>query len=105
MSMNRTGSGTDGTNFALRAGRWSAATDQRFRAAVGDVVRAVSHAPNVANVRAPYRTDGQISKNGHAAIVRFDLPGDSKTASNRVKPVLGAVAAVQRSHPGFYIQE
>ena len=172
MSINRTESEAEGTNFALRAGRWSAAhwktatfgwlgfvavafaigmtvgthalaqsdsldgeagrassalghagfkqpasetvlvqngrlaaTDQRFRAAVGDVVRAVSHAPNVANVRAPYRTDGQISKNGHAAIVRFDLPGDSKTASNRVKPVLGAVAAVQRSHPGFYIQE
>src|SRR5437764_1680494 len=82
-----------------------AATDQRFRAAVGDVVHAVSHAPNVANVRAPYETDGQISKDAHAAIVRFDLPGDSKTASKRVKPVLAAVAAVQRAHPSFYIQE
>src|SRR5207248_2529628 len=30
---------------------------------------------------------------------------DSKTASKRVKPVLAAVAAVQRSHPAFYIQE
>src|SRR5438067_6072273 len=161
MSINRTESEAEGTNFALRAGRWSAAhwktatfgwlgfvavafalgmtvgthalaqsdsldgeagrassalghagfkqpasetvlvesgqlaaADPRFRAAVGDVVRAVSHAPNVANVRAPYKTDGQISKSGRAAIVRFDLPGDSKkTASKRVKPVLAAVAA------------
>ena len=131
MSMNRTESDTEGTNFALRAGRWSAAhwktatfgwlgfvavafaigmtvgthalaqsdsldgeagrassalghagfkqpasetvlvqsrtltaADPQFRAAVADVVGAVSRAPNVANVRAPFSTQGQLSRDG-----------------------------------------
>src|SRR5439155_9028623 len=148
MSINRTESEAEGTNFALRAGRWSAAhwktatfgwlgfvavafaigmgigthalaqsnsldgeagrassalghsgfkqpasetvlvesrtltaSEGRFRAAIADVVGAVSRAPNVTNVRAPFSTRGQISEDGHAAIVQFDLSGDSKTAS------------------------
>jgi uncharacterized membrane protein YdfJ with MMPL/SSD domain len=48
---------------------------------------------------------GQISKNGHAALVEFNMRGNPDTAQNRVQPVLNAVAALQRSAPGFTVAE
>ncbi len=46
-----------------------------------------------------------ISKDGHSALIQFDLRGSTDTADAQVKPVLAAVASVQRSHPKFSIAE
>ena len=80
-------------------------SDSRFRAVIGNVVGAVSTAAHVANVRSPLDTAGQISADGHSAIVRFDLPGKTATAKDRVVPALAAVEAAQRAHPDFSIRE
>ena len=45
------------------------------------------------------------SKDGHSALIQFDLNGDPDGADEHVKPVLAAVAAVQRAHPRFLIRE
>jgi uncharacterized membrane protein YdfJ with MMPL/SSD domain len=76
------------------------ADDPAFRAAIDDVVARVSKAAAVQNVRR-----GQISKDGRSALVEFQIGGDRDKAVDKIDPVLDAVAAAQRAHPGFYIGE
>jgi uncharacterized membrane protein YdfJ with MMPL/SSD domain len=84
-------------------------SDRAFRAVITDLVRGISKAKGVANVRSPLdstiHSKGQIAKDGHSAIVLFDITGKAETADKRVTAALGAVAAVQHAHPRFYIQE
>jgi len=78
-----------------------------YRVAVTDLVTRLSRTPSVAAIRSPLDPGnaGQISKNGRAALVTFQITGDPDTAQNRVAPALAATAAVQRSHPGLFIGE
>ena len=46
-----------------------------------------------------------MSENGHAAIVDFDVAGDSTEAQDRIDPVLAAVAAAQKRHPDLAVEE
>ena len=83
--------------------------DPRFRDAIDGVVRGLSGAPNVIRLHSPLDrapgSQGQISRDGHSAIVRFEIAGRTEAAKNRVKPALDAVAASRRAHPGFSIEE
>ena len=78
-----------------------------YRAAVSDLVGRLSRVPSVAAIRSPLdpANAGQISKNGRAALVTFQITGDPDTAQNRVAPALAATAAVQRAYPGLFIGE
>jgi RND superfamily putative drug exporter len=78
-----------------------------FRAAVNDVVDRAQHTDLVANVQSPYSSGGagQISRDGHSALVLFDVTGDMNTSANRVGPVLTAVAAAAANHPQLSIHE
>jgi uncharacterized membrane protein YdfJ with MMPL/SSD domain len=80
-------------------------SDPAFRAAVADVVARVSRAAAVQNVRSPLdpRHAGQIAKDGHSALVEFDISGDKATAGDRIDPVLDSVDGAQAAHPGFFI--
>lgn len=80
------------------------ATDAEFRAAVDAVVKAVDATGKVTDVQSPYTAD-TISKDGRSALVQFDMRGDAETASERVEPVLNAVAKVQRDHSSVRIEE
>jgi len=82
-------------------------SDPAFRAAVEDVVNRVSKAANVQNVRSPFASPNtsQVAKNGHAALVEFDIRGDKQKAVDKIAPVLTSVAAAQRAHPGLFIGE
>jgi RND superfamily putative drug exporter len=48
---------------------------------------------------------GAVSKDGHLALVGFDIRGDSQTADARVQPALDATARLAKAHPGFAIAE
>jgi uncharacterized membrane protein YdfJ with MMPL/SSD domain len=76
-----------------------------FREAVDDVVQAVSALPDVVNVRSPLARGGagQISADGHSAIVRLDIRGDPEKAADKVDPVLDAVADAKAANPGLYV--
>ncbi|MGW2717376.1 MMPL family transporter [Streptomyces sp. NPDC001492] len=80
------------------------ATDAEFKAAVGAVVKAVDGTGEVTDVKSPYTTN-TISKDGHSALVQFDMRGDPETAYERVEPVLKAVAGVQKDHETLRIEE
>jgi uncharacterized membrane protein YdfJ with MMPL/SSD domain len=81
--------------------------DPAFRAQVGRVVARVGAMPQVENLRSPLATGnrGQISKDGHSALVQFDMKGASDTAGDRVQPVMDAVASLQRSARGYTVAE
>jgi RND superfamily putative drug exporter len=83
------------------------AASPAFRTAVADVVRTVSAQRATQEVRSPFAAgnDGQISKDGHSAIVQFSMRGDPDKASDKVQPVLDAVGRISGAHPGFTIAE
>jgi uncharacterized membrane protein YdfJ with MMPL/SSD domain len=81
------------------------ANSPEFRAAVGDVTRRVSAIPAVTNVRSPLvrGNSDQISEDGHAAIVRFDIRGDPDDAVDKIDPVIAAVDKAKAAHPELSI--
>ena len=68
--------------------------DAAFAAAVNDVVDSLRSKPDVRAVRSPLDRPnaGQISRNGHAALVEFDIKGGHADAQDKV-------AAVPRLRP------
>src|SRR5262245_21944044 len=78
-----------------------------FAAAITDVVAALNSIDVVQNVRSPLvpANDGQLSDNGHAALVEFDIRGDADKAAEKIDPVLDRVDELQQAHRQFYIGE
>ena len=78
-----------------------------FDAALKDVVARVSRQTDVRNVRSPLARGNadQISKDGHSALVGFDIRGEIDKAPDKVGPMVDAVAAAQAAHPGYFIGE
>ncbi len=78
------------------------AADPRFQHTIERVADAVRTLPQVRDVRAGANA---TSRDGHAALVRFDMRGDPESAGDRVQPALDAVAAIARTSPGFHVVE
>ena len=83
------------------------ASDPAFRAVVADVVAKVSKFAIVTNVRSPLEAGnaGQIAPSGRAALVDFDIRGDSTDAPTKIEPVVAAVDDVQQANPQFFVGE
>jgi len=81
------------------------ASDPAFTAAIKDVVAGISRLEAVQNVRSPLESAnaGQISKNGHAALVEFQIRGDSDKATEKIDPVVDEIADAQTAHPQLFI--
>jgi RND superfamily putative drug exporter len=81
------------------------ASDSAFSAAIEDVVAGISKLDAVQNVRSPLdpANAGQIAKNGRAALVEFQIRGDSDKAADKIDPVVDRVAEAQQAHPQFFI--
>ncbi len=80
------------------------AGDPAFRAVVTDVINRLESTPNVTRLRSPYTQD-TISKDGHSALVSFEIPGTYSSVSDKVEPIQNATAAVQKAHPDFVVAE
>jgi uncharacterized membrane protein YdfJ with MMPL/SSD domain len=76
------------------------ASDSQFKSAVADVSARLKETKGVSDVAAP-----QISKDGHSALVTFDLRGDQKTTEKNVVASLAAVDAAAKAHPELRIAE
>src|SRR3954453_8133375 len=79
--------------------------DPQFRAAVKDVTDRLSGMQYVSAVESPLRGGGSVSADRHAALVDFQIAGDSTQAQDRVGPILDAVAAVQAKHPAVDMRQ
>ncbi len=75
-------------------------TDAAFTAAVGDVVARLSKLEVVQNVHT-----GQVSPDGHSALVEFEIRGAADEAAEKIDPVLAQVDAAQKAHPQLYVGE
>jgi uncharacterized membrane protein YdfJ with MMPL/SSD domain len=82
-------------------------SDPEFRRTIQAVVVKLAARPEVAAVRSPLVSgnSGQISKDGHSALVQFDLRGKVEKASDHVAGVLAEVKWLQQTHSGFTIEE
>ena len=78
-----------------------------FDAAVNDVVSRLGKIAAVQNVRSPLDSANasQIGKGGRAALVEFEIRGDSTKAADKLGPILSNVAAAQRAHPALFVGE
>src|SRR5688572_9632603 len=79
--------------------------DPQFRAAVQDVTESLPKVPYVENVKSPLSGQSAVSEDGHAAVVDFEVAGDSTEAKERIDPVLAAVAAAQKRHPDLAVEQ
>ena len=79
--------------------------DPAFQAAVGDVTDRLAKVPYVENVKSPLTGDSAVSGDGHAALVDFEIAGDSTLAADRVDATIAAVAAAQAAHPALDIEQ
>ena len=80
--------------------------DRDFRSVVAKVVSMLSADRYVADLRSPLRSShGRVSRDGHAALVEFNLRGNSSASEQRVVPLLAAVGRLQRANPPFTIGE
>ena len=91
----------------LRPERKLTSPDPQFQSAVKDVVGRLSGIGTVQNVRSPLApaNSGEVSHDGHSALVGFQIRGDSSDADNGSARSLAATAAAQRAHPGLTIQQ
>src|SRR4051812_27032104 len=83
-------------------------TDRPFRDTTRDVLdRLRARDDVVTNIRSPLdpHARGQISADGHSALIQFDVRGDADTASDRIEPVLNSVDAAASDHGAFFIGE
>jgi uncharacterized membrane protein YdfJ with MMPL/SSD domain len=82
-------------------------SDPAFRTAVADVVRRVSSHATVENVRSPYApgNEGQLSKDGRAALVQFQITGKAEDAQDKIDPILASVDTAQGRHSSLRIEE
>jgi RND superfamily putative drug exporter len=79
--------------------------DPQFQATIEDVTSSLPKVPYVQNIRSPLEGESATSEDGHAALVNFDVAGDSTEARDRIDPVLAAVAAVQKRHPDLAVEQ
>src|SRR3954447_15426069 len=79
----------------------------QFRAAVKDVVGAVSTYKTVSEVKSPLAKGnaGQLSRDGRSALVTFSVAGDSDQAKDRIGPIESSVAKVARAHPELRVEQ
>jgi uncharacterized membrane protein YdfJ with MMPL/SSD domain len=95
-----------GESVLIQSGSQSV-SDPAFKTAIDDVVTRVSKLSDVQHVQSPLdpANAGQIAKNGHAALVEFEIRGDADKAADKLDPVLKQVDEVQQAHPQLFIGE
>jgi RND superfamily putative drug exporter len=95
------------TEIAVVQSKQMTVSAPAFRAAIADVAHTVAPMANVHDLRYPtgraYRD--QVSRDGHTALVEWDMSGKLKAAEKQIDPLTSAVASVAARHRGFYIGE
>jgi uncharacterized membrane protein YdfJ with MMPL/SSD domain len=83
------------------------ARNNEFKAVVADVVRRLETQKDVINIRSPLdeANFNLVSRDGHSALVDFQIAGDIDLAPDKVQPVLDSVAAAQAAHPAFVVEQ
>jgi uncharacterized membrane protein YdfJ with MMPL/SSD domain len=83
------------------------ARNNDFKAVVTDVVKRLEGQKDVVSIRSPLdeANFNLVSRDGHSALVDFQIAGDVDAAPDKVQPVLDTVAAAQAAHPAFVVEQ
>jgi len=81
------------------------ASDPPFRAAVDEATRKLEGLSSARQVSSPVTGGGQVSVDGHSALVEFTILGDDEQAQERVDSSLAATAAVQKANPQVRVEQ
>jgi uncharacterized membrane protein YdfJ with MMPL/SSD domain len=76
------------------------ASDSQFKDAIADVSQRLHRVEGVTDIEA-----GQVSKDGHSALVDFSLKGDQAATKKSVVNSLAAVEGAAKAHPQLRIDE
>ncbi len=93
------------------ADRTAVLADADLRAAIGDVSARITETGEVDGLRAPIPLPGAetdpnlVSTDLRSVLVTFEMRGDEETAADRIEPVLAAVDAAAREHPGLLVEQ
>ncbi len=81
--------------------------DPQFKAVVADVERSLGDVKGVEKLQGPYEkgNGGQLSEDGHSALITFDLPDNKSQAENLVEGTLSTVSTLDRRHAGYTVEE
>ena len=82
--------------------------DPAFRSTVQAVVaRGRAVGKTIKNLRSPLDPAHAdlVSRDGHTALVEWDMKGTETVAETRIDALTKATAAVAKAHPGFYVGE
>jgi uncharacterized membrane protein YdfJ with MMPL/SSD domain len=95
------------TEEVLIQSRHVSAGTPSFRAVVADVGRRLAATPHVRGVESPFASGNQarISRDGHSALLRFQIAGTESQVKERVDATLNATAAAQAAHPDFTVSQ
>jgi RND superfamily putative drug exporter len=90
----------------IQSGRLTA-SDPSFRVVVDDTQRRLAATPYTRAFESPYAAGNQarISRDGHSALLRFQIAGKESQAKDRVDATLNATAAAQSAHPQFTVAQ
>ena len=95
------------TEYVLVTSRTVTAASPEFRAAIQDVVDAVTATGDVLQMQSPLRPQytHQIARSGRAALVQFQIRGSTSDAPDRVGAVAAAVRSAAAAHPQVQVAE
>jgi uncharacterized membrane protein YdfJ with MMPL/SSD domain len=79
--------------------------DGAFRSTINDVRAAVAGQATVTNIVSPLSKGGQVSADGHSALLTFDIKGDPDKAVDKVDPIVAAVNKAGAAHPNLTVGE
>ena len=96
---------TPNDEIVLIQGDGLQAGDPAFDDAVGEVTAKLAALPSVTDLSSPSEGGGQVSADGRAALVEFQIPGDGDQAEERVDASLAATAAVQAANPDLRVEQ
>ena len=105
--LNQGGFRDHASESVLVQSRGLTAASPAFRAEIQAVVARLQTLSQIQRLRSPLQpgNGGLISRDGHSALIEFDMKGSADTASDRVQPVLDAVAGLQRATARFTVAE
>jgi uncharacterized membrane protein YdfJ with MMPL/SSD domain len=83
------------------------AGDPAFTAVLAAVARRLAAEPDVVGVMTPLDQPGVglVSRDGHSALVQFDIRGEAEKAKDKVAPILASVRGLQARFPHFTVAE
>ena len=81
------------------------AHDPAFTAAIDDATNRLGDVPYVENITSPFDQGGSVTDDGHSALVKFEIAGDSTEATDRVDPTIAAVNDVGAANPDVEVSQ